>query len=239
MVSLQQDQRSQNLGDVVLPTVLVQHEDILGARWRQQNVQPEGEIGLDLATIFRNKQSDDAFSSATVLAAFDNDFKPYENFRIIRLGEFTQEELARLVEGTDAAAVWTNNQAVQLILDGQSANAQVGVQKVSTIYTVDAREGKAKVRITKVASTGFAKPGDVVDFTLRFDNVGTKTVGNVTILDNLTTRLEYVPDSAQCSLPANFLTEPSESDSLVLRWEITNPLPHGEGGIIRFRCRVR
>ena len=91
----------------------------------------------------------------------------------------------------------------------------------------------------KIASTPFAAPGDEVEFTLRFDNVGNQVIGNVTIVDNLGTRLEYVDESAQCSLDAQFSTQPNEGDSLALRWEISDPLPAGKGGIIRFRCRVR
>ena len=37
-----------------------------------------------------------------------------------------------------------------------------------------------------------AQPGEEVEFTLRFDNVGDRVIGNVTIIDSLTTRLEYV-----------------------------------------------
>ncbi|MEK6237035.1 MAG: hypothetical protein N2C14_20190, partial [Planctomycetales bacterium] len=36
--------------------------------------------------------------------------------------------------------------------------------------------------------------------------------------------------------------EPSqvnEGDSLILRWELEEPLQPGQGGIIRFKCRVR
>jgi hypothetical protein len=51
--------------------------------------------------------------------------------------------------------------------------------------------------------------------------------------------LVYVPDSAECSVDANFMTQPNDRDSLVLRWEIIDPLEVGEGGIIRFTCRVR
>jgi hypothetical protein len=61
----------------------------------------------------------------------------------------------------------------------------------------------------------------------------------VTIIDNLTTRLEYVPGSAQSTLGADFFTLENEGESLVLRWEIRDPLEKGQGGIIRFQCRVR
>ena len=87
----------------------------------------------------------------------------------------------------------------------------------------------------------------MVDFTLRFDNLGNQAVGNVTIMDNLVTRLEYVEGSAQSSVPASFSTQRNEAESLVLRWEITNPVfPPDDpeqrkptGGVLRFQCRVR
>ena len=89
-----------------------------------------------------------------------------------------------------------------------------------------------------VASTQTAQPGEFIDFTLRFDNVGDQPLGNIVLIDNLTTRLEYVADSAQSSVKAEFAAQGNEGESLVLRWEITDPIEPGEGGIVRFRCRV-
>jgi hypothetical protein len=51
--------------------------------------------------------------------------------------------------------------------------------------------------------------------------------------------LEYVPDSAQSSVKSEFQVQPNDGESLVLRWEIADPIKPGEGGIVRFRCRVR
>ncbi|MEO8498033.1 MAG: DUF11 domain-containing protein, partial [Planctomycetota bacterium] len=75
--------------------------------------------------------------------------------------------------------------------------------------------------------------------TIRFDNVGDQTIGNVTVIDNLSRRLEYVEDSQECSLKADFFTQPNDGESLALRWEITAPVKVGEGGVVRFKCRVR
>jgi uncharacterized repeat protein (TIGR01451 family) len=93
--------------------------------------------------------------------------------------------------------------------------------------------------VIKVASTNVALPGEIVDFTIRFDNIGDQKIGNVTLIDNLTTRLEYVEGTAQASRKAEFFTEVNEQDSLVLRWEFAEPLGPGEGGLVRFHCRVR
>jgi len=61
----------------------------------------------------------------------------------------------------------------------------------------------------------------------------------VTIIDSLTTRLEYVDGSQSSSRKANFGTQENEGESLVLRWELIEPLKVNEGGIVRFKCRVR
>ena len=95
------------------------------------------------------------------------------------------------------------------------------------------------LRICKLASTHSANPGDIVEFTLRFDNVGDQPLDNVTVVDNLTTRLELVPGSGQCSKESQFYCEPNKEGSLVLRWEIGESLKPGEGGIARFKCVVR
>ena len=112
-------------------------------------------------------------------------------------------------------------------------------QTSPSVYTVAPPPGDPKLRVVKVASTQFAEPGDEVAFTIRFDNIGNQTIGNVTIIDNLSPRLEYVADSAQCSLAAEFFTEPNDGDSLVVRCEVSDPLEPGAGGVVRFRCRVR
>jgi uncharacterized repeat protein (TIGR01451 family) len=91
----------------------------------------------------------------------------------------------------------------------------------------------------KLASTNHALPGEEVEFTLRFDSVGDQLIGNVTIVDNLATRLEYVPNSAKSSVAANFSAVPNAAGSTVLRWEITDPLEPGDGGILQFTARVR
>jgi uncharacterized repeat protein (TIGR01451 family) len=95
------------------------------------------------------------------------------------------------------------------------------------------------LRLCKLASRSHALPGEEVEFTLRFDNVGDQVIGNVTIVDNLATRFEYIPESAQSSVDANFVTEPNTGGSTILRWEISNPVEPGQGGVLRFRVRVR
>lgn len=170
--------------------------------------------------------------------AFLDALLPYENLQVIRLGRFNQKERALLLEGSNAAITWTQDKAVQILIEGKAALSVTKDVNTESLYETE-EPCPGKLRVIKVASTQFAKPGDIVDFTLRYDNIGSQTIGNITLVDNLTTRLEFVEKSAQSSRVAEFYTERNEAESLVLRWEITEPLKPGDGGVVRFKCRVR
>ena len=113
------------------------------------------------------------------------------------------------------------------------------VYKMQEIVGIEAKGSHPTLRVCKLASKISAKSGDTVDFTIRFDNIGRNRIGNVTIIDNLSPRLEFVDGSAECSVRAEFKTEANDAGSLVMRWEIVEPLEAREGGLIRFQCRVR
>ena len=105
--------------------------------------------------------------------------------------------------------------------------------------SIKSDDGSAILRVTKIASTIAARAGEFVEFTIRYDNLSAEKIGNVTIIDNLTRRLEYVPNSAESTLKADFINKRNEADSLMLRWEIIDPIEPHSGGVIRFKCRVR
>jgi uncharacterized repeat protein (TIGR01451 family) len=214
-----------------------QTRDIVGNA--KQNMQLVGEVARRPAGAIRTRQSDGVVSSQLHAVAFLNDFKAHENFTAIRTGVMVESERAFLARSAQAATAWISNQAVQVMLDNETAVAEVGSNKPEIVFTERASPANPRLRLIKVASTPFAEPGDEVTFTLRFDNVGNQPIGNVAILDSLNTRLEYIPNSAQCSLDARFTTQPNEGDSVVVRCELANPLPPGKGGVLRFACRVR
>ncbi len=169
---------------------------------------------------------------------FQARFKPYEDFEAIRLGSFEDAEKARLAESVLAAITWTQDKAVQVILDKATAVVETGDQRAQATFRADIPTNP-RLQVIKVASTNQAKPGDLVEFTIRFDNVGDAAIGNVTLIDNLTTRLEYVEGTSKASRDAQFFTTPNEGESLVLTWEFADPLEPGHGGLVRFQCRVR
>jgi uncharacterized repeat protein (TIGR01451 family) len=93
--------------------------------------------------------------------------------------------------------------------------------------------------LVKCADRHSAQVGDVVEFTLRYSNQGSKVFTDVAVTDSLTTRLEYVPGSARSDRDAVFTMQENEAGSLLLRWEVTGTLQPGTGGIIKFKARVR
>ncbi len=204
-------------------------------------IQPEavrGEQAIDLANIFRERKAGNELARTNLPYMARGEFLPFEDFDIIRRGVYEQGDKPRLAISAQAAEVWLDKKAVQVVLDGKMA-----VEAASTSGPQETRmyelEGKPRLRICKVASKSDAKVGETVEFTLRFDNIGEQPVSSVAIIDSLTTRLEYVDGSQSSSREAKFDTQENEGESLFLRWTLTEPLKVNEGGIIRFQCRVR
>ncbi|MEM9351889.1 MAG: hypothetical protein AAGA92_02660 [Planctomycetota bacterium] len=162
---------------------------------------------------------------------------PHAHLQIVRAGEISLEERAVIGRLSLAAVSWSGDQAVQITIDNDQAVALVSEATPGTIYHLE-EPNSPKLRLVKLASCGSALPGEEIEFTLRFDNIGDRAMGNVTIVDNLTTRLAYVEGSQKSSVPAEFKTRTNGRGSLVLRWEIRDPVEPGEGGVLRFTCRV-
>ncbi len=93
--------------------------------------------------------------------------------------------------------------------------------------------------LTKCADKQAAQVGDVITFTLRYVNTGGQPITGIVVADSLTGRLEYLVGSAKTDRDALFTTQANEAGSLLLRWEITSPLPPGQNGTVTFQARIR
>ncbi len=144
-----------------------------------------------------------------------------------------------LAQGKTNAICWSGSQGLLVRVNELALREMHGIDKAATVYQIDDGQTVREIRLIKVADKETAAPGEIVEFTLRFDNTGDETLQNITVLDSLTGRLEFLPDSAKSSVPASFYVEPNEAGSLILRWELTEPLKPREFGIVVFQCRVR
>ncbi|QDU55876.1 DUF11 domain-containing protein [Aeoliella mucimassa] len=199
---------------------------------------PIASLGDQPANLFRGRLQAGGVQTRIGAADLENVLAPQLNLMVVRLGIIDNAEKPRLAKALVAAETWASDISAQVVVDGQKVHEQVGRTQCGEIYGLQEPDSP-QIRLIKLASTGAAQLGEEVEFTLRFDNVGDQPIGNVTIVDNLATRLVYVPDSAKSTVDADFSTEPNEGGSEVLRWEITQPLKPGEGGVLRFKARVR
>ena len=232
-------QQRDRLSDVSANKSLAAPKTVQKIGAAKQQVQLVNNIGARPAQAFRMKQGDGALSDVIGPRGFQNAYKSHENLSIIRVGVYNNSESMMLARGHQAAVAWTHDQSVQVILDRRGAMAAAKYEQTESVFTADVPPGHPKLRIIKTASTSDALPGENVWFTIRFDNVGDQTINSVVIIDSLTTRLEYVESSAQCSREAKFSTKPNEGDSLVVCCELADSLEPGRGGIVRFCCKVR
>ena len=205
----------------------------------KQNTQVERQIGANRASSFIDQTRGVVADTTLHLYGVRNSYRGFENLQLIRTGKFEMSEGARTELGMQSANVWSDNLGLQVAAKNAKVVIAKDYQRLQSLSKIKTKGDNALLRVAKVASSISASPGEYVDFTIRFDNIGTERIGNVTIVDNLTSRLEYVPDSAECSVHADFISEVNEAGSLTLRWEIRDPLPKGKGGIVRFQCRVR
>jgi len=195
-------------------------------------------LGERPPSLFRQRQQ--AGGLENLLATMDayNSLGAYANLEIIRTGEVSNAEKALVEKAMLSAVTLTGIEAPQVVFGVKMAQGLDSVRQPGIVYQTD-EPNAPRLRLLKLASCGNAQPGEEIEFTLRFDNIGDQVIGNVTIVDNLSTRFEYVAESALSSVDANFQTKPNDTGSLILRWEIKDPVEAGEGGILRFRVKIR
>lgn len=227
------------IGAMEEKTIIARSEAANLATTTKQHLAVERFAGGKRASGLQNRTRGVVADNVTHLFGIRNAFEPYENLSLIRMGKFSKAEGARLNLGILSAQVWEDDLGLQVSVQNAQPVIVNDVSMAQQLVTIESDDDAAILRVTKVASKISAQAGEKVDFTIRFDNLSGRKIGNVTIIDNLTRRLEYVPDSAECSLQADFISSENESGSLMLRWEIIDPMPANSGGIIRFRCRVR
>jgi uncharacterized repeat protein (TIGR01451 family) len=196
------------------------------------------DLGEQPANLFRSRQQAGGLEDLLATMDANSTLAAYAELQIVRTGAVVGSEQTKLERSVQNAVTWSGDQAVQVVIENKQAIAAVGVKQPGIVYE-NGEPSSPRLRLVKLASTNHALPGEEVEFTLRFDNIGDQQIGNVTIVDNLATRLEFVPQSAKSSVGAGFSAVPNGEGSTVLRWEIKDAVKPAEGGILQFTCRVR
>ncbi|OWK47425.1 DUF11 domain-containing protein [Fimbriiglobus ruber] len=97
-----------------------------------------------------------------------------------------------------------------------------------------------EVAVTKtVDPASGVKPGDIVTFTIRYQNDTRDAVSDLMLSDSLSGRLEYVHGSSVGDRPSTVTTIDNEAGSVVVNFEIPGPIASGQGGVVKFKAKVR
>ena len=164
----------------------------------------------------------------------------FEDVQFLHDGKMRQSDMAQLHRGMNAAATWSrdlNPVVVASLAGGQEVFANFKAAELVGIEEGHKKPGR--LRLVKLADKEVARPGDVITFTIRFDNLGDRELRNVRLIDNLTPRLEYVDDSATSDLPGSINVDDNGEGSHILRLELDNPLAGHTGGVITFQAKLR
>lgn len=179
------------------------------------------------------------FENATVAALNLEDATPLVNTTFLSRGIMTRGEEPFLAKGVQAAVVWTRTQ-FPIISATDTSSQEVSAEfRASEIVGLEDRNKPGVLRVVKLADKGAAAPGEVVTFTIRYDNLGDKPVHHVRIVDNLTPRLELVEGSATSDRAGRLDVEPNGEGSSVLNFVVDDPLPGKTGGVVTFKATVK
>ncbi|MDD3469385.1 MAG: hypothetical protein PHE53_05315 [Thermoguttaceae bacterium] len=225
---VEQKTRAANVGTREVVWSQKQHEAVRGQVSEQGPSAAEGHDGLNRT------------ETSVGLAMHRDTFRTWENFQRIRIGQMDSAEGLKLAASARAAKAWDQAEGFKVVLGDEVVSSFSRLDGASEVYYVeDGGKRYGRLEVTKVASVADALPGEFVEFTIRYDNIGEAAITKVKLSDSLNPRLEYVEDSAESSFPANFTTRPNADGSLILEWELTEPLMPKDGGIIRFKTQVR
>ena len=178
-------------------------------------------------------------SQLRIPSVHDKLLNVYQSLNFVRFGRIDDSDAARLNYGIQAAFLWTREQnpvissKTDMALEGHFEEAS------ATITAIDEKDDPENLRIIKLADKKSAVPGDVIEFTIRYDNLGGREVHHIRVVDNLTPRLEYVEDSATSDRAGRLVLQDNGEGSQILIWELDEPLPGKTGGVVTFKARVR
>ncbi|QDU81323.1 hypothetical protein Pla110_30640 [Polystyrenella longa] len=164
----------------------------------------------------------------------------YQDLQYTQAGRFERMTSAQIKEGLKGAFVWS-----QSAFPHMAASTSAGVElessfKAAEIVGIDIDKGKpGKLRIVKMADKVEARSGDIITFTIRYDNMGDHAVRAVRITDHLTPRLEYIEGSFKAEREGDVKFYPNGTEDSILRFEMVGELKGAEGSVLTFQARVR
>lgn len=163
----------------------------------------------------------------------------YEDRAFSGGAEHGQTSEAYLASAVQRAIAWSRDQNPVIVAKDNYGHQVLASFRAHDYTGVEDRRTPGELKIIKLADKTTARPGDTLTFTIRFENRGGRELSDVRIMDHLSPRLEYVPQSAITELDGRLTLEEQSDGSQVLTFELEQPLAGGATGEITFRTVVR
>ncbi len=163
----------------------------------------------------------------------------HESLQRFKGSQFIEKQGPQGLEGMQFAEIWTRKENPVIEGHAVSATQSKTVQLQADFTGLEDNGKRGDLRLHKTADKGVAAIGEIVTFTIHFENRGDRELKNVSIIDNLTPRLDYLADKTTTDLPGKVEAEDNGEGSVVLRFVLAGPLPGRTKGSIMFQARVR
>ena len=180
-----------------------------------------------------------AVDQSQILASHTKLINTFEDFQFVRTGLLAQTEEVRLAKGIQSAAIWSRSQFPVIAAQTEQAQEVIGEFRAGAVVGKENKQKPGRLRIVKMADKDVAQPGEILTFTIRYDNLGELPLYQIRIIDNLTPRLGYVENSETSDRAGRLVIQDNDEGSAILQFELDDPLPGGKGGVVTFQAKVR
>jgi uncharacterized repeat protein (TIGR01451 family) len=188
---------------------------------------------------FDNQQREAAAHGSTLLSENLEMAGTIEDVQKIKAPEMRQAQIAKIARLRQNAIRWTRDQ-FPVIRATVSGAEQVTVKFVpGEVVGIDDHRKPGRIEIVKLADRQTAEPGETVTFRIEYENTGDLPLTEVTLIDNLTPRLGFIPETASSSRPAILGVDDNGEGSVILSWKLKEALPGRTKGFVTFKAKVR
>jgi len=188
---------------------------------------------------FENQQREAAAHQSTLLSQNFDLAGTIEDVQNLKAPEMRQALRAKIAKMRQNAISWTRDE-FPIIRATVAGAEQVTIKYApSEMVGIDDRRKPGRIEIVKLADRQTALPGEIVTFRIEYENVGDLPLSEINIVDNLTPRLGYVPDSGVSSRAAVLGVTDNGEGSVILSWKLNDALPGKTRGFVTFKARVR
>jgi len=203
-----------------------------------QNDQPIGVNTRSRASGMDRLLSQNELDQIARLARHIKLINAFEDRLFLQRGQLDRTEEAYLAQEVQLAATWTRDLNPVIVASDAGGQEVIAEFTVEEYVGIEDKSTPGDLKIIKLVDKPTALPGDIVTFTIHYENIGDRSLYRINIVDNLTPRLEFIDGTTDSDRKGVFTVEPNGEGSVIVTFELTDPLPGLTGGTLTFQCRV-